>query len=298
MMKNKTGKDPQRSKFQQKLHEKLRPEVKEQLTKKASDQEVKAYRRKEREALLNKKKETPEPPPKSITYDIVERVAMATLDNFRAATNRGIEIAESRKETPIKHNPDNNKHYKLKGIELFVRLEEFDIKGQQLIDRFKFNPKSIRASQTFHAFQLAVFKESIVQEVDPKTGTTVSAGDISSIDLDLAKATTLTSYPRTKGESYTADKYAKTADELYADPKMSVVYHAFYPIVGPGESVATAKLELWQGLLNTMVSWGFYHQETMESRLTERKVEEDRQKIQEKVEEFNKLVDFEPEDNV
>ena len=73
---------------------------------------------------------------------------------------------------------------------------------------------------------------------------------------------------------------------------MHVVYHAFYPIIpGSPDTEEKAKLELWQGLINTMFSWGFYHQEAMESHMLSKKVEQDRQKISEKVEEFNKTLE-------
>ncbi|UCD07651.1 MAG: hypothetical protein JSW41_01635 [Candidatus Aenigmatarchaeota archaeon] len=237
----------------------------------AANRERKAQ---ERKRLTNYKVN----PPKTIHYTDLEKIVKTALDAYQVSMNRHLGSGEPMYIT----DPKNGTHHQLMGITLTPKVERFDMMGQELISRFNFPPDKINPQRVIAAFQLVLFKKVRTKEVTQEE-----------YDNKVNKLL----QEDTGWEEVVSDPDKKTVQEYYEDGKQKVVYHAFYPLVDPVKDHKTkAMFELYQGFINTLVSWGIHHQEAVTEEFTQKKVETDRQKIQEKVKEFTDLVDQIPDE--
>ena len=228
-------------------------------------------RKTERDALTNAKKNPPkEIATRQLLYTDVEKVVKSALDVYQTHMQ---EHLFQTKEPVIRTDPTNGTRYQITGVQLHLRLERFNLTGQELISRFKFDPKTIHPKTILSAYQLALFKEITVKKLEPEK----------SEDINIAAT------PWERDSIYNPPG-AKKIEDLYKDPKMKVVYHAFFPLVKKTETKDIALKELYQGFINTLLTWGMHHQESITEEFTQHKVEEDRSVIEAKVKDFNEML--------
>ena len=233
-------------------------------------------RKAERDALTNAKKNPPkEIATRQLLYTDVEKVVKSALDVYQTHMQQHL---DQTKEPLIRTDPNNGTKYQITGVQLYLKLERFSLTGQELISRFGFEPKTIHPKTIISAYQLALFKEITVKKLEPKKVE------------DSVKKYPMIEEEAFGGESERLSPATSKIDTLYKDPKMKVVYHAFYPLVKRTETKDIALKELYQGFINTLLTWGMQHQESIAEEFTQHKVEEDRSKIEEKVKDFNEML--------
>ena len=232
-------------------------------------------RKAERDALTNAKKNPPkEIATRQLLYTDIEKVVKTALDTYQ--THMQQRLAQT-KEPVIRTDPTNGTKYQIIGVQLHLKLERFGLTGQELISRFGFDPKVMHPKTIIKAYQLALFKEITIKKLEPKKS---EDPDMTLKDSEMPK----------DGWGDYLPPVDRKIDTLYKDPKMKVVYHAFFPLVKKTETKDIALKELYQGFMNTLLTWGMHHQESMAEEFTQHKVEEDRSVIEAKVKDFNEML--------
>lgn len=208
----------------------------------------------------------------------LEKIVKQTLDNYVRVINDDINNSKARP----RQNPKDGQWYTLTRIDLHMKLEEFEITAKELSTRFAFKPEQLK-KQIFTAFQLAVFKEITVQQVE--------------VRMDKNGKPQIVNPGWAPLDPDPSETEKIPINKLKDNPRMQIMYHAFYPIITDKDTPGYAKEQLYQGYLNTVTVWGFQHQEHKAIEVKAKEVEENREKINEKLEEFNKAFDFDPEEN-
>jgi hypothetical protein len=236
-------------------------------------------------------------PPKSPPDELIilDRVIKKALDKYVQTSNKLIwKTIEAGNQT-VKQDPKSKQYFTLNSITLHPKLEKFTVKGSDLIKRFGFTPQQVKPNKVITAYQLALFREVFMDKTD-KTGKgepTRSPGPkgffgYASILDPTMEDPDISGFSSIKYNQMVRDQ---PLEGMYQDNKLQVIYHAFYPLIGQGETQEKAKIELFQGLIDTMFAWGISHQEEQIQQLTANKVETDRKELEDKVSEFNKTIE-------